>query len=199
MHQYWHFVDTPYSAGAPGQPSKTPNALTEIEKLSAAIATDESDDVKSYDVVWLEHLVGDIHQPLHATSRFTMDHPPRRRGRQSGLLSAICRVPTSCTLTGMDSSAIRPRDSRSRKTARLCFATPSRLEPSLLTSKNGSPVALTSPSPLFIAHRSATTTIRPSSFLHVRMHTTRAEANRVANEQIILAGYRPRKSAQYKT
>ena len=58
MHQYWHFVDVPYAAGAPGQPPKTPNALTEIEKLSAAIATDETDDVKSYDVVWLEHLVG---------------------------------------------------------------------------------------------------------------------------------------------
>jgi hypothetical protein len=58
MHKYWHFVDKPYSAGAPEQPPKTPNALTEIEKLSAALATDESDGIKSYDVVWLEHLVG---------------------------------------------------------------------------------------------------------------------------------------------
>jgi hypothetical protein len=92
MHQYWHFVDEPYSAGAPGMPPKTPNALTEIQKLSAAIATDESDDIKSYDVVWLEHLVGDIHQPLHATSRFTAKHP---QGDAGGNLIYFCDKP--CT------------------------------------------------------------------------------------------------------
>jgi hypothetical protein len=92
MHQYWHFVDEPYSAGAPGQPPKVPNALTEIEKLSAAIGTDEPDDVKSYDVVWLEHLVGDIHQPLHATSRFTANHP---QGDAGGNLVYFCNKP--CT------------------------------------------------------------------------------------------------------
>jgi hypothetical protein len=74
-HAYWHFIDIPLSAGAPGQPPKTPNAVTEIELLTKAIGSSESDDVKSYDVVWLEHLVGDIHQPLHATSRFTKNHP----------------------------------------------------------------------------------------------------------------------------
>ena len=74
-HAYWHFIDEPLSAGAPGQPPKEPNALTEIKLLTDAIGTDESDNIKSYDVVWLEHLVGDIHQPLHATSRFTQDHP----------------------------------------------------------------------------------------------------------------------------
>jgi S1/P1 Nuclease len=26
--------------------------------------------LKSYDLIWLEHLVGDIHQPLHGTVRF---------------------------------------------------------------------------------------------------------------------------------
>src|ERR1700761_6272965 len=41
MHQYWHFIDEPYSAGAPGQDPKTPNALTEIVLLAAAIGTDE--------------------------------------------------------------------------------------------------------------------------------------------------------------
>ena len=29
-----------------------------------------SDELKSYDLVWLLHLVGDVHQPLHATTRF---------------------------------------------------------------------------------------------------------------------------------
>jgi S1/P1 Nuclease len=90
MHKYWHFVDVPYSAGAPGQPPKEPNALTEIKLLTDAIGTDESDDLKSYDVVWLEHLVGDIHQPLHATSRFTKNHP---NGDAGGNLVALCAKP----------------------------------------------------------------------------------------------------------
>jgi len=90
MHAYWHFVDLPYSAGAPGEPPKEPNALTEIKLLSDAIGTDESDDIKSYDVVWLEHLVGDVHQPLHATSRFTKNHTD---GDAGGNLVFLCAKP----------------------------------------------------------------------------------------------------------
>src|SRR5262245_48474805 len=33
------------------------------------------DDVRSYDLVWLIHLVGDAHQPLHATARFSKTFP----------------------------------------------------------------------------------------------------------------------------
>ena len=83
MHRYWHFIDLPFSAGAPGLPPKFPNAQTEIVLFTKAIAGTESDNVKSYDVVWLEHLVGDVHQPLHATSRFTKDHPAGDNGGNS--------------------------------------------------------------------------------------------------------------------
>ena len=34
-----------------------------------------SDDVRSYDLVWILHLVGDAHQPLHAVGRFTASIP----------------------------------------------------------------------------------------------------------------------------
>jgi hypothetical protein len=87
MHKYWHFVDVPYSAGAPGQPPKTPNALTQIVLFTQAISSSESDNVKSYDVVWLEHMVGDVHQPLHCTSRFTKNHP---KGDAGGNLVYFC-------------------------------------------------------------------------------------------------------------
>jgi hypothetical protein len=90
MHKYWHFVDIPYAAGAVGEPPKRPNALTEILLLTQAIGTDESEDIKSYDVVWLEHLVGDVHQPLHCTSRFTKNHP---NGDAGGNLVAFCQKP----------------------------------------------------------------------------------------------------------
>lgn len=90
MHKYWHFIDVPDSAGAPGLPPKVPNAQTEIILLSSAIGMDESDDIKSYDVVWLEHLVGDVHQPLHATSRFTANHP---QGDAGGNFLVFCAKP----------------------------------------------------------------------------------------------------------
>jgi hypothetical protein len=90
MHKYWHFVDLPYAAGSHGSPPRVPNVLTEIEVLSQAIGTDESEDRKSYDVVWLEHLVGDVHQPLHCTSRFTKNHP---QGDAGGNLVRFCHMP----------------------------------------------------------------------------------------------------------
>lgn len=90
MHRYWHFVDVPYSAGAPGLPAKVPNAETEITLMMQAIGTDEADNIKSYDVAWLEHLVGDVHQPLHATSRFTVNHP---NGDAGGNFVPLCARP----------------------------------------------------------------------------------------------------------
>ncbi len=90
MHRYWHFVDIPDSAGAPGLPPKIPNAQTEIELLSQAISTKEAKNIKSYDVAWLEHLIGDVHQPLHATSRFTVNHP---QGDAGGNFVPFCALP----------------------------------------------------------------------------------------------------------
>jgi hypothetical protein len=47
-----------------------PNVATQIAALRADIASDEGDVLKAYDLIWLEHLVGDIHQPLHGSVRF---------------------------------------------------------------------------------------------------------------------------------
>jgi hypothetical protein len=90
MHRYWHFIDTPFSTDGTAlvQPV-APNAKTQIELFTAAIgSTATSDDIKSYDLVWLEHLVGDVHQPLHATSRFSSDLPAGDRGGNSVILCA---------------------------------------------------------------------------------------------------------------
>jgi hypothetical protein len=90
MHRYWHFIDLPFSTDGTAlvQPV-APNAKTQIELFTAAIAdTAVSDDIKSYDLVWLEHLVGDVHQPLHATSRFSAGLPTGDRGGNSVVLCA---------------------------------------------------------------------------------------------------------------
>jgi S1/P1 Nuclease len=75
-HRYWHFIDTPFS---PDQtvlpPISAPNAQTQIAAFRAVLASSQPDELKSYDLVWLLHLVGDIHQPLHAVTRITQAHP----------------------------------------------------------------------------------------------------------------------------
>jgi hypothetical protein len=81
MHAYWHFIDLPFSSdGSPAPAPEAPNALTQIEAFTAALRSDAPDEIKSYDLVWLEHLVGDAHQPLHAVSRFSRALPLGDRG-----------------------------------------------------------------------------------------------------------------------
>jgi hypothetical protein len=92
MHKYWHFVDKPFSPShlATGGPASS-NASLQISTFITAIADDASDDIKSYDVAWLEHLVGDVHQPLHTTSRVTMGHPHGDNGGNSIEFCDECR------------------------------------------------------------------------------------------------------------
>ena len=65
-HRYWHFVDKPFPTDIP---IPTPNAQTQIVVFRAVLGSSQPDDLKSYDLVWLLHLIGDVHQPLHATTR----------------------------------------------------------------------------------------------------------------------------------
>ena len=92
QHRYWHFVDLPFSQdGTPLQQPKKPNALTQIVEFRKTIASKTADDdVKSYDLVWLIHLVGDVHQPLHATARFSTDSP---KGDHGGNDVKLCALP----------------------------------------------------------------------------------------------------------
>jgi len=82
MHQYWHFKDVGFSTdGTPVEDADAVNALTQIRVLTAGLAHQGSpDNVRSYDLVWLLHLVGDAHQPLHATARFSHRFPHGDRG-----------------------------------------------------------------------------------------------------------------------
>ncbi len=75
-HKYWHFVDTPLGGDAASPTSlSTPNAIQKISLFRADLATNIPDPVKSYDLVWLIHLVGDVHQPLHCSTRVSAAHP----------------------------------------------------------------------------------------------------------------------------
>jgi hypothetical protein len=75
-HRYWHFIDVPFSPdGAKLPPIPAPNAETQIDTFRAALASSEPDELKSYDLIWLLHLIGDVHQPLHAATRVTQEDP----------------------------------------------------------------------------------------------------------------------------
>lgn len=83
-HRYWHFVDVAFSPDQTALlPTPTPNAQTQIAAFRAILASSQSDELKSYDLVWLIHLVGDIHQPLHATTRVTSKFPKGDAGGNS--------------------------------------------------------------------------------------------------------------------
>jgi len=91
QHRYWHFVDEPFSPDhTPLIQPVRPNALTQILAFSKTLSSDAGSDLKSYDLIWLEHLVGDVHQPLHTTSRFTMQQP---KGDEGGNNVSLCDRP----------------------------------------------------------------------------------------------------------
>jgi hypothetical protein len=76
-HKYWHFINIPFTQdGTTLPPVVAPNARTQIAAFRAVLAsTTSSDELKSYDLSWLLHLVGDLHQPLHCTARVSAANP----------------------------------------------------------------------------------------------------------------------------
>src|SRR5246127_4745044 len=76
MHKYWHFMDTPFSTDGTTLPAiPTPNAQERIALFRTVLASSSPDELKSYDLVWLLHIVGDTHQPLHAATRASQLDP----------------------------------------------------------------------------------------------------------------------------
>ncbi|MDB5704265.1 MAG: phospholipase nuclease protein [Sphingomonas bacterium] len=89
LRKYWHFEDLGFSPD--GTPINEPfafNAETQIAAFDTALGDASlSDGAKSYDLAWLLHMVGDVHQPLHAVSRFTTTTPS---GDSGGNAVKIC-------------------------------------------------------------------------------------------------------------
>ncbi|MCI0338239.1 MAG: S1/P1 nuclease [Acidobacteria bacterium] len=75
-HKYWHFIDLPFTQdNTPLVPIITPNAQTQINAFRAVLASNSPDALKSYDLSWFLHLIGDVHQPLHCTTRVGATQP----------------------------------------------------------------------------------------------------------------------------
>ena len=80
-HTTWHYYDTPYTPdGAEAQHQKPPHALSELNRIipiigSKADVPPTSASNPAYLLPWLEHIEGDVHQPLHCVSRFLKSQP----------------------------------------------------------------------------------------------------------------------------
>jgi hypothetical protein len=133
-HKYWHFKDLPFTQdGTPLHPPPAPNAETQINVFRSVLASNQSDALKSYDLSWLMHIVGDVHQPLHATARFGKNEP---NGDAGGNFVKLCSPPCRDNLHSFWDG--RPGDSESPveaiKAAKLLPVASKRLANKLTTS-----------------------------------------------------------------
>jgi hypothetical protein len=85
-HPTWHYagqalVDAQHPPPRPPSPGLN-GAAVEAFALNAAVSADEhaSAGERAIALCWLFHLVGDIHQPLHAADRYSADYPEGDRG-----------------------------------------------------------------------------------------------------------------------
>ena len=83
-HPTWHYIN--YPVLVPGDTTRPPAAMagdivTEIEHgLSVLRDPQGTDAKKAIALAWIFHLVGDVHQPLHATNLFSSRWPQGDRG-----------------------------------------------------------------------------------------------------------------------
>ncbi|HEV2749182.1 MAG TPA: S1/P1 nuclease [Gemmatimonadales bacterium] len=89
-HAGWHYADFYWDVenGRPHDiPGTGPDSLNAVERIVALRATladsSAADTTRAVALAWLLHLVGDIHQPLHCSSRVTPDET-LPRGDQGG-------------------------------------------------------------------------------------------------------------------
>jgi hypothetical protein len=78
QHSYGHVKDVNFSSDGTALPAPDPvDLVTQLKLMIAALpaSSDASDDVRSHDLVWILHLIGDAHQPLHAVGRFAKQIP----------------------------------------------------------------------------------------------------------------------------
>lgn len=95
-HPFWHYIDIPFEDGTkadlpPAQGSGPHNIVEALTQCSAELKDPSTNpDLKAVDICWVAHLVGDIHQPLHAATRYSPQFP---RGDAGGNNEIVLRDP----------------------------------------------------------------------------------------------------------
>jgi hypothetical protein len=95
-HPTWHYVN--YPVLLPGDTTRPPSGMggeivTEIEHALSVLRDPQATDTrKGIALAWIFHLVGDLHQPLHATNLFSSRWPQGDRGGNSFHIRATDRA-----------------------------------------------------------------------------------------------------------
>lgn len=86
----WHYIGWTWRQGADGSahdtdlPVPEPNAVSQLVELARSVAdTSGRPGKRAIHLAWIFHLVGDVHQPLHAASRVT-ERRDEREGDRGG-------------------------------------------------------------------------------------------------------------------
>lgn len=95
-HPRWHYVDYPYERdGVHGEPVQDQwdgkddpaNLLQAMQKMEKQLHDPASSPERiAIDLCWVEHLTGDIHQPLHAVSMYSKEFPQGDRGGNDDII-----------------------------------------------------------------------------------------------------------------
>jgi S1/P1 Nuclease len=76
----WHYVNLPFKpeeqpANVQVREPELVNVLTAMAENESVVNNENNPERKAIALAWLVHLVGDIHQPLHAVQLFTVEYP----------------------------------------------------------------------------------------------------------------------------
>lgn len=73
----WHYLTRSFATdGTPTITLEEPNAASVFPSLAATLGDDAvPPSVRAYHLSWIIHIVGDLHQPLHGTSRSSASQP----------------------------------------------------------------------------------------------------------------------------
>jgi hypothetical protein len=79
MHKGWHFIDISYHIDTKEDGQAPDDAIVNVVQvlttLDKQLKHPTEKDEEAYEIAWLLHLVGDIHQPLHCISGFDAQNP----------------------------------------------------------------------------------------------------------------------------
>jgi S1/P1 Nuclease len=81
----WHYINFPFKPegqtdSVQTREPETVNILTAMAENEKVVRNETDSERKAIALAWLFHLVGDIHQPLHAAQIFAVDYPNGDRG-----------------------------------------------------------------------------------------------------------------------
>ncbi|BDI29867.1 endonuclease [Capsulimonas corticalis] len=88
----WHYYDTPIRGGANAPQPRASNALNALTRAQSELTAQQKSDhpdlqAQCWWLYWTEHIVGDLHQPLHCSSDF--EHSPTGDAGGNGFLLGV--------------------------------------------------------------------------------------------------------------